>query len=215
VTYTSLMHWGALPWASQDFWASREVISYQFYLVAGLVVAAHLDDVHAYLVAHAKAIVAFTFAAAGLAEAWYYLAQYDVVRWFGSSSDPFQPAVVPFNIGAIACIYLIGVALVRPKSPALRAAVQSGSDNAYGVYLAQMVFILGLGGLGWAHLDQFIPWPIVCIGSVVLVFGLCVALTAVLARTPLARPLTGRTRVAWPSPRRKAGADSAHASVAG
>ena len=28
---------------------------------------------------------------------------------------------------------------------------RSGSDNSYGVYLAQMVFILGLGWLGWSR----------------------------------------------------------------
>jgi peptidoglycan/LPS O-acetylase OafA/YrhL len=82
-----------------------------------------------------------------------------------------------------------------------RAVVRSGSDNSYGVYLAQMIFIVALGWLGWRRLDDVVPWPVVSILTVALVFLAAVALTAILARTPLAKPLTGRTRVPftwWP-----------------
>ena len=71
---------------------------------------------HRWLCAHVRLVLGFTLASAGLAEGWYYLAAYHVVSWFGSSSDPFQPIVIPFNIGAIACIYLIGVCAGRPPS---------------------------------------------------------------------------------------------------
>ncbi|MGA8372862.1 MAG: acyltransferase, partial [Acidimicrobiales bacterium] len=146
----SLMHWNLLPPDMRGFWASREITSYQFYLIAGMVVAFHLDAVHAWLTSHVRLLVVATLVSAAIAEAWYYLAADNVVGWLGSSSDPFQPIVIPFNIGAIACIYLIGVALVdRRRSRPLRAMVQSGSDNAYGIYLAQMIFITLLGWLGW------------------------------------------------------------------
>ena len=63
--------------------------------------------------------------------------------------------MIPFNIGAIACIYLIGVALVhRRRSKRTRAMVQSGSDNSYGIYLAQVLFITFLSWLGWQHLND-------------------------------------------------------------
>jgi peptidoglycan/LPS O-acetylase OafA/YrhL len=126
-----------------------------------------------------------------------------VVGWLGSSSDPFQPIVIPFNIGAIACIYLIGVALVqRRRSRRTRAMVQSGSDNSYGIYLAQVLLITMLSWLGWQHLNAYLPWQLVAVITVVVVFMACIALTELLARTPLAKPLTGRTRVPW----RRAGA---------
>ncbi|MGH9017520.1 MAG: AMP-binding protein, partial [Acidimicrobiales bacterium] len=203
VGYVSAMHWNVLPWWLQTFWATREITSYQFYLVAGMVVALHLDDVHQWLCDHAVEVVGFTVLSAGVAEAWYFLAADHVVAWFGTSADPFQPIVIPFNVGAIASIYLIGVALVDRRRPAwTRAVVRSGSDNAYGIYLAQTVFITVLGWLGWQHLDGVVPWPVLCGFTVVLVVLACVALTAVLARTPLARPLTGRSRVPWPPARR-------------
>jgi peptidoglycan/LPS O-acetylase OafA/YrhL len=204
VSLVSVMHWGLLPWWMRGFWASREITSYQFYLVAGMVIALHLDDVHDWLLRHLRLVVAGTVLSAGVAEGWYFLAADHVVGALGTSSDPFQPIVIPFNVGAIACIYLIGVALVdHRRSSRTRAVVRSGSDNSYGVYLAQMIFIVALGWLGWQRLDDVVPWPVVSLLTVALVFLAAVALTAILARTPLAKPLTGRTRVPftwWPRP---------------
>jgi peptidoglycan/LPS O-acetylase OafA/YrhL len=131
-----------------------------------------------------------------VAEAWYYLAAFHVVSWFGSSADPFQPVVIPFNVGAIASIYLFGVWLVgRRRSPRTRALTKSGSDDSYGVYLAQLLFITALGWCGWRHLNGHVPWPVLSLVTVVIVFLACIALTEMLARTALAKPLTGRTRV--------------------
>jgi peptidoglycan/LPS O-acetylase OafA/YrhL len=198
VLVVSLMHWGLLPWWMTGFWASREVTSYQFYLVVGMVVALHLDDVHDWLLHHVRLVVGFTILSAAFAEGWYLLAAGHVLSVLGSSSDPFQPAVIPFNVGAIACIYLIGVVLVdRRRSRRTRAVVRSGSDNAYGVYLAQMIFITLLTRFGWQRLEVALPWPVLSAITVAIVFLSCVALTAILARTSLAKPLTGRTQVPW------------------
>jgi peptidoglycan/LPS O-acetylase OafA/YrhL len=198
----SLMHWEVLPHWMRGFWATREVTSYQFYLIAGMVVALHLDEVHRWLVEHARMVIAFTFASAFIAEGWYFLAAYHDASWLGSSSDPFQPIVIPFNVGAISTIYLIGVWLVdRRRSQRTRNAAQSGSDDSYGIYLAQMIFIIGLGWLGWRHLNGYLPWPLLCVVTAAIVFFSCIVLTEFLARTPLARPLTGRTQVPWRKPR--------------
>jgi hypothetical protein len=59
------------------------------------------------------------------------------------------------------------------------------------------VFILSLSALGWRRVSHVIPWPIVSVLTVALVFCACVLLTAVLARTPLAMALTGRQRESW------------------
>jgi hypothetical protein len=75
--------------------------------------------------------------------------------------------------------------------------VQSGSDNSYGIYLAQVLLITILSWLGWQHLNRYLPWPLVAVITVAVVFVSCIALTELLARTPLAKPLTGRTRVPW------------------
>jgi peptidoglycan/LPS O-acetylase OafA/YrhL len=201
VLIVSLMHWGVLPHWMRGFWATREVTSYQFYLFAGMVVAFHLEEVHRWLCAHVQLVLGLTLLSAGLAEGWYYLAVYHVVSWFGSSSDPFQPIVIPWNIGAIASIYLLGVWLVgRARSPRTRVLTKMGSDDSYGIYLSQLVFITALGGCGWRHLNAYMPWPILSLITVALVFTACVVLTELVARTALSKALTGRSRIVRSTP---------------
>jgi peptidoglycan/LPS O-acetylase OafA/YrhL len=196
VLIVSLMHWGVLPHWMRGFWATREVTSYQFYLIGGMVVAFHLDQVHRWVCAHVRLVLGLTLASAALAEGWYYLAVYHVVSWLGSSSDPFQPVVIPWNVGAIASIYLLGVWLVaRQRSPRTRALTTMGSDDSYGIYLSQLVFITALGWCGWRQLNAYMPWPILSLITVALVFTACVVLTELLARTGLAKALTGRSRI--------------------
>ncbi len=200
------MHWQILP-SLMIRYGQRDALSYLLYLIGGGVVAFHLDEVHAWVCGHARLIMALTVAAALAAEGVYFLAQHGVTTVLGSGSDPFQPSVIPFNVGAITCGYLAGVALVRPRrSRRTKAVVRSGSDNAYGIYLSQMVFITALVWLGWGHLTSTIPWPLLCAATVAIVFACGIMLTSVLARTPLAVPLTGRKQQPWSTliPRRRA-----------
>ena len=205
VTISIVTHWQLLPPLMQKY-AQRDALSYLLYLVGGGLVAFHLDQVHAWVVRHARLIVALTLAAALAAESIYFLAEHGVTSVLGSGNDPFQPSVIPFNIGAITCGYLAGVALVRPwRSRRTKAAVRVGSDDAYGIYLSQMLFITALTWLGWGKLSSTVPWPLLCLATVGIVFACCIALTGLLARTPLAVPLTGRMQVPWPNlrPRRQ------------
>ena len=186
------MHWQLLP-PLMLRWGQQDALSYLLYLIGGGVVAFHLDQVDAWVRRHARLVMAYTVVAALAAEAVYFLAQHGVTTVLGSGSDPFQPSVIPFNIGVITCGYLAGVALVRPgRSRRTRALVRIGSDNSYGIYLSQMLFLVAMTTTGWPRLDSVLPWPLVCLLVVGVVFTGCIALTALLARTPLAVPLTGR-----------------------
>jgi peptidoglycan/LPS O-acetylase OafA/YrhL len=196
VALMTLMHWTIVP-VLRTGWI-REFTPYAFYLIAGSIAAFHLEAVNEWLLRHARLVIALTVVAALGAEAVYFLAEKGVTTALGSGNDPFQPSVIPFDIGAIACLYLLGVVLVKPgRSRRLRAVVRSGSDNSYGVYLSQMVFINALIWAGWARLDSVVWWPLLCGATVVLVFLAGVALTSFLARTPLAVPLTGRKQQPW------------------
>jgi len=200
------MHWQLLP-PLMIRYGQQDALSYLLYLIGGGVVAFHLAEVHAWVCGHARLVGALTVAAALAAEGIYFLAQHGVTTLLGSGSDPFQPSVIPFNVGAIACGYLAGVALVRPwRSRRTQAVVRSGSDNSYGIYLSQMLFITALTWLGWGHLASTIRWPLLCLLTVAIVFACCITLTSVLARTPLAVPLTGRKQQPWSTliPRRRA-----------
>jgi peptidoglycan/LPS O-acetylase OafA/YrhL len=199
-----LTHWGLLPALMQKY-SQEDVLSYLLYLIGGCIVACHLEQADAWVRGHARLVFTLTAVAALAAEGVYFLAQYGVTTALGWGSDPFQPSLIPFNVGAIACGYLAGVALVRPgRSLFTRTVVRSGSDNAYGIYLTHMLVITVLLWLGWKNLNAAIPWPLLCLLTVGIVFACCVPLTALLARTPLAMPLTGRPQVAWRLPRRNA-----------
>jgi peptidoglycan/LPS O-acetylase OafA/YrhL len=190
-------HWGLLPSLMMRY-GQQDALSYLLYLVGGCVVARHLEQVDAWVRGHARLIIALTVVAALAAEAVYFLAQDGVTTALGAGDDAFQPSVIPFNIGAIACGYLAGVALVRPgRSRFTRAVVRSGADNAYGIYLSHMLVLTALVWLGWRNVAAVLPWPLLCLLTVGIVAACCVPLTALLARTPLAVPLTGRQRVPW------------------
>jgi peptidoglycan/LPS O-acetylase OafA/YrhL len=191
-------HWQLLPRLMETY-AQQDALSYLLYLVGGSVVAFHLDEVHAWVCRHARLVIALTVAAALAAEGVYFLAQAGITTALGSGNDPFQPSVIPFNIGAITCGYLAGVALVRPwRSRRAKTVVRVGSDDAYGIYLSHMLFITALTWLGWGKLSSAVPWPLLCLLTVGIVFACSITLTSLLARTPLAVPLTGRTQVPWP-----------------
>ena len=118
-------HWQLFP-ALMHRYAQQDALSYLLYLIGGGVVAFHLDEVHAWVCGHARLILTLTAAAALAAEGIYFLAQQGVTTVLGSGNDPFQPSVIPFNVGAIACGYLAGVALVRPeRSRRAKAAVRA------------------------------------------------------------------------------------------
>ena len=200
VLLTIAMHWQLLPLGLRGVWAQREAPTYELYLMGGAVVACHLEQVHAWMLRNTRLVIALTVAAALGALAVYFLAQYGVTTALGSTNDPFQPSVIAFNIGAIACLYLVGVALARPyRSRRTKAVVRSGSDNAYGVYLTQLLFINALVWLHWERLTTSMGWVALCLVTVPIVYLSGFALTSLLARTPLAMPLTGRKQVSWAS----------------
>jgi peptidoglycan/LPS O-acetylase OafA/YrhL len=197
VTISIMTHWNMLPTLMERY-SERDALSYLLYLIGGGVVAFHIHEVDAWVRRHARLIVALTVVSALAAEGIYFLALHGVTTVLGSGNDPFQPSVIPFNVGAITCGYLAGVALVRPwRSRRTKALVRVGSDDSYGIYLAQMLFIVTLASLGWGRLTSVLPWPLVCLLAVGIVFACCIALTGLLARTPLAVPLTGRRQEPW------------------
>jgi hypothetical protein len=198
VIYISLMHWSVLPYWLQNNWANRELMSYQFYLIGGMVAAYHFDAFHTWVIEHAKLILTATLVSAIVAVSWVVIAGVGHVSGFGYESDPFQPIVIPFNIGAILSVYLLGIWLVQHAEGSwIRRATTSGANNSYGVYTSQLVFLncllwYGLGPSG-------MPWLLKVAIAIVVTYGGSWLLTAILARTPLAKALTGRTRETWSS----------------
>ncbi len=177
---------------------TRLIISYPVYLVGGVIVALHLDDVHDWIVRHARGLVAATLGGVALGEGLLVLGRHvglPSLLWTGS--NVFAPFILPYNIGAILCVYLLGVFLVAPRrGPLTRSLVQSGSDNSYGVYLSQMIWIPILGRVfGALHLNW--PWELRAPLALVIVYSMGLLLSTILARTPVSKAVVGRSRVSW------------------
>ncbi len=182
------------------FWQTRLVLSYPLYLVGGIIVALHLDDVHAWVVGHARLIIVATvlFASGAIVLNNFRIHGFydEIVRPGG---NPFAIAVIPYTVGAILCVYLLGVFLVSPKRTLrTRAAVKSGSDNSYGIYLSQLLWIPFLLRV-WHHFHFSPPFPLGPIIAVIIVYALGFLFSAIVARTPLARAVTGRSQTTWSS----------------
>ncbi len=184
---------------------TRLITSYVVYIVGGMIVALHLDPIHEWICAKARWIVVSTVASALVAEVLSFETRHGSIPGFlKTGTNIFSPAILPFNIGAILCVYLLGVHLVSPeRRERTRAMVKSGSDNSYGVYLSQMLWIPFLVRMRNA-LGFHVPWGVAAPLALVLVYFMGYAFTALMARTPVARAVTGRGQVSWSSlrPRR-------------
>ena len=124
----------------QGFWATREVISYQFYLIAGMVVALHLDDVHQWIVRHVRLVLAVTVAAAVVAEVWYVPRRATTCRGSArartrSSRSSSRSTSAPSPASTWSASSLVD----RRRSTRIRAVIRSGSDNSYGVRPVRLV----------------------------------------------------------------------------
>ena len=197
VLIVSLMHWGVLPHWMRGFWATREIISYQFYLIAGMVVASISTRCTAGCASMSGSSLASPWPVRGwpscgtsspstTSSPGSVPAPIPSSRWSSRGTSAPSPASI-----SSACGWSVAGA-----PPGTRSLTKTGSDDSYGIYLAQLVFITALGWFGWRHLNAAIPWPILSLITVVIVFLACIALTELLARTALAKPLTGRSRIA-------------------
>lgn len=83
--------------------------------------------------------------------------------------------------------------------PRVAGWVRSGAENSYGIYLSQVLFITLLSMAGVDRLEHVVPWPIVLVGSIVVVYAAATALTSLLARLPGALATSGRSRQPMPT----------------
>jgi peptidoglycan/LPS O-acetylase OafA/YrhL len=179
---------------------TRLITSYAVYIIGGMIVALHLDPIHEWICAKARWIVAFTLVSALVAEVLSFETRHGSIPGFmKTGTNIFSPAILPFNIGAILCVYLLGVHLVSPdRRERTRAMVKSGSDNSYGVYLSQMLWIPFLVRMRNA-LGFHVPWGVAAPLALILVYFMGYLFTALMARTPVARAVTGRGQASWSS----------------
>jgi hypothetical protein len=180
---------------------TRLVFSYPLYLLGGVICAFYLEGFHDWVVRHRKGIVVATVLVAAVPLVVDYVATHGT-RLSGvlvPGANPFAALVIPYDVAAILCVYLLGVYLVSPRRSArTRAITASGSEAAYGIYVSQMIWIIL--EVRWAqHFNLYhrVPWLVLMLSALVLTYALGWLFSALCARTPLARPVVGRAQVPW------------------
>jgi peptidoglycan/LPS O-acetylase OafA/YrhL len=180
---------------------TRLVFSYPLYLLGGVVCAFYLESFHDWVVRHRKGILIATVLVAAVPLVVDYIATHGT-RLSGvlvPGANPFAALVIPYDVAAILCVYLLGVYLVSPKRSArTRAITASGSEAAYGIYVSQMIWIII--EVRWAqHFNLYhrVPWIVLMLSALVVTYALGWLFSALIARTPLARPVVGRAQVPW------------------
>jgi peptidoglycan/LPS O-acetylase OafA/YrhL len=176
-------------------WAQDEVTSYQFYVVAGVIAAAHWRELVAFTRVHRRPLLVaglLTLAAGELVYVWNLSAGY---LPSGASAD-LQPAVLPLVLATLAVLWSAADWLVDMVSQdtGLWQAVRRGADLSFGVFLAHMVPLAFLLQPGVEALLQprGMTWEQIAILRLGLALVITLSLVAVLRRTPLSLPLTGR-----------------------
>ena len=180
---------------SAALWSEEEVTSYLFYVVAGIVAAAHLPALLLWTRQNGRWLVIAVIAAVTGAEA-VYAWNLSVGYPPSAASAALQPVLTPLVLAVLGGLWVAAdwARSAYPAEHAVWQVIRRGSDLSFGIFLAHMVALIVLlqpgvarlldhGGMSWQQL-AVLRFGLVVVSTVLLVGGL--------RRTPLSLPLTGR-----------------------
>jgi membrane-bound acyltransferase YfiQ involved in biofilm formation len=206
VAMTTVSHYAKAPTGWEHTWngvadvliQTRWITGYQFYFIAGLVAAAHADELHRFVDRHMRSILT-AVVAVGVATEGYYLITEAGIHNPGRASDLYQPIAIAWFCAAIIGLIALGRLwsrreIAEPSTPAGRI-LEWGSNASGGFYLAHVLVLqLIIGLLEWSGAVDAMSW--VRTGWI-LFFGTLAGtsvLVTILLRTRLRFVLTGPNR---------------------
>ena len=195
ILYDAAMRHHVLPFVISGKLETRLILSYPIYLLGGMIMGLNYRAFHLWMLRNVRVIIGLAVAAAALALGLNYVNGTGFVPTdLAPNSDVLAPLAILYNVGAVLCLYLLGVFLVnRHRSPRTRAVVESTSNASYGIYLSQMIWIPILQrAASRVHLSSHVSWPIVVVMVLTVVFTAGYVLSVVLMRTPLGPVVVGR-----------------------
>lgn len=176
------------------------VVSYQFFLILGGVIAMHRHEVEAWLRSHHRVTITALVATGLLVEIRYIWA---VIRGTNPmfASDVFQVGVLLWSVAAVGGVYTLGVRWADRRGDGNSAGsrwVERASNRSFGVFLVHPLILWALTAAGPGSLAGKLPAPL----SSLVVFPIAVfgslLLVELLRRTPLSMALTGKARLGQP-----------------
>lgn len=199
-------------WAVQHHWQAGPVLtgwlrdpqallpSYLGYVLAGAVAGRHRDTLVRWTRAHPRLVAAGCAACVALGVGVYLLQTLGEGQRPTTAAAVFQPVTVAESVAVTMAFLAVGLRWEDRGLPGKRL-IRTASDASFGVYLSHPLLLQALfaasAAVGLTPVAQR-SGPVFLIALVVvvmpLVYATCALLSAVVRRTPLSLPLTGR---AW------------------
>jgi peptidoglycan/LPS O-acetylase OafA/YrhL len=196
------MHDPAPPAAKAVYlhFAGAYVISYQFFLVLGGVVAMHRLRMDAWIRSHHREVIASLIFTGLLAEGRYIW----TVTHGGNAlydTDVFQVVIIPWSVAVVAGFYAIGAAWSdrRDSGPKSRF-VGRASDRSFGVFLVHPTILWAMTAAGVHSPASHLPAPLSSFAVYLVAVIGSLAFVELIRRTPLSLALTGKRRGQRPAP---------------
>ncbi|HEY0560426.1 MAG TPA: acyltransferase [Frankiaceae bacterium] len=191
---------GAVPTGWYARYAYVLLPSYLLWVVAGGLLALHLPVAQGFAHRHPRLLVGLGAAAVAASLGWYVrdllLGQSSVDT---AASAVLQPIMVLESAGVVILLAVVGMrwAQTRERHPRLRRALLWCSSASFGVYLIHPLIldVLLRNGLH-GPAPTLVPQPWASAVAWLLTLAGSVAVVAVIRRTPVSLPLTGRSRPA-------------------
>lgn len=175
--------------------ASVLIVSYPLYLVGGALAAAHRAALGRFVDRHPTAIAGIVVSAAALAALWY-AADLRTGQQPLHAAAVLEPLEMIWSSAAILGLYAVCLRWSRSGQPRrAQRAVMWASRASFGIYLchpAILQLVVGIGGLGPG--TAAMPQPARSLLAIVVTMALAAGFVAVVQRTALAFPLSGRPR---------------------
>jgi peptidoglycan/LPS O-acetylase OafA/YrhL len=206
LAFTAAIHYDLRLPRAMEIWLTHPgswLPSYQLYVVAGVIAALHLEEIHRWMESRKRLIAAAALVAVAGALASYFFDVSMLGMTPVRASEVFQPAVLFECLAFTALLYLLGVGVAERAGSRTRVRLETTADVSFGVYLAHPLLLqaalAGIAGISLTALMSALP-PAYALPLVLLCFVpalyLSTAVAVGLARqSPFSLILTGRKRV--------------------
>ncbi|GAY10456.1 acyltransferase [Pseudonocardia sp. N23] len=173
--------------------ATSLLVSYQFFVVFGGVVAMNLGAVDAWIRSHLPLVSVAPAVTGAAVELWY---RHSVSTGASAqfAADVFQPIIIPWTVSVVAAVWGVG-ALWADRRDRWRGSrlVEAAAARSFGVFLVHPAILWLLTTLPDAPATRLQrPWETVVTYVVTIVAAL--TFVEIVRRTPLRPVLTGKPR---------------------
>jgi peptidoglycan/LPS O-acetylase OafA/YrhL len=182
-------------WATLTSYRSLWFATYQLYLGAGCLAAAHLAELNAWAIAHRRLITALWAGSSAFTMLAYGVSRFMLHESTLQAASVFQPVMVPYCLATILLLYTRGLIWARKGAIGWSTRVIRGlAKHSFGLYLIHPLILYAVIGQWSTRIAE--PWPILRTAGVgIVTLTTSYALVWTLTRTPLSPYCLGQPGV--------------------